>query len=221
MVGRIRRRTVAAFALLFLVLAVDGFLVWRRARYRAETTRLRAGMTDLERQRADAIINAQQNESGLMLELMRRQAAGDDRLHLAVSTDSAFVALDRGAARLRVMPAAFGAEARVGTAADSSRVAVPRGTRTIERLLGANDAYPLPRWLWTHRGQPVPENRAVPGWVGANAIVMSGGTLIYSMPASGPLADSSYVMPGTVRVPSADLAAIRENLTRGMTVYFY
>ena len=221
MVGRIRRRTVAAFVLLFLVLAVDGFLVWRRARYRAETTRLRAGMTDLERQRADAIINAQQNESGLMLELMRRQAAGDDRLHLAVSTDSAFVALDRGAARLRVMPAAFGAEARVGTAADSSRVAVPRGTRTIERLLGANDAYPLPRWLWTHRGQPVPENRAVPGWVGANAIVMSGGTLIYSMPASGPLADSSYVMPGTVRVPSADLAAIRENLARGMTVYFY
>jgi hypothetical protein len=138
-----------------------------------------------------------------------------------VSADSAFVALDRGAARLRVIPAAFGPEGVVGAPPDTSHVVVPRGTRTIERLLGPGDVYPLPAWVWTQRGQPVPENRAVAGWTGANAIVMSGGTLIYSMPSSGPLADSSYVMPGTVRVPSADLAAIRENLARGMTVYFF
>jgi hypothetical protein len=221
MVAGLRRRTIAAFLLLVVVIAADGVLVWRRGRYREETARLRAGMTELERKRADAIIDAQRNETGLMLELMRRQAAGDDRLHLAVSADSSFVALDRGAARLRLMPATFGAEAVVGTAPDTSRIVVPRGTRTIEQLLGPGDAYPLPRWVWTQRGQPVPENRAVAGWVGANAIVMSGGTLIYSMPASGPLADSIYVMPGAVRVPSADLGAIRENLTRGMAVYFY
>jgi len=98
---------------------------------------------------------------------------------------------------------------------------VPRGTRTVERLLGPADAYELPAWVWSQRGQAAPENRAETGWVGANAIVTSGGTLIYALPSSGPLADSSYVMPGTVRVPSADLAAIRENLTRGMMVYFY
>jgi hypothetical protein len=224
MVGRLKKRTVAAIVLLLVVLAVDGVLVWRRARYRAETARLRAGMTEMERKQADAIIEAQRDESGLMLELMRQQAAGDDRLHLAVSIDSAYVALDRGAARLRVMPAKFGVDASASSGAappDSSSVALPRGTRTIERLLGAGDSFPLPRRVWTDRGQPVPDERTVPGWVGTNAIVTSGNTLIYAMPSSGPLADSAYVMPGAVRVPAADLAAIRENLTRGMTVYFY
>lgn len=221
MLGGFRRRTIAAIVLLTLVIALDLVLVWRRDRYRDETDRLRAGMTELERKRADAIIDAERDETGLMLELMRRQAAGNDRLHLAVSADSAFVALDRGAARLRVIPATFGPEATGGTSPDSARVAVPRGTRTIARLLGPGDVYPLPPWVWTHRGQTAPEDRGGAGWTGANAIVMSGGTLIYSMPASGPLADSSYVMPGAVRVASAELAAIRANLTPGMTVYFY
>jgi hypothetical protein len=221
MVAGLRRRTIAALLLLVVVIVADGVLVWRRGRYREETVRLRAGMTALERTHADAIIDAERNETGLMLELMRRQSAGDNRLHLAVSTDSSFVALDRGAARLRVIPATLGPEAVVGTAPDTSRMVVPRGMRTVEQLLGPDDAYPLPRWVWTHRGQPVPENRAVAGWVGARAIVMSGGTLIYSMPVWGPLADSSYVMPGAVRIPAADLAAIQANLSRGMTVYFY
>ncbi|HYW33127.1 MAG TPA: hypothetical protein VE869_16620 [Gemmatimonas sp.] len=219
--ARLRRRMAAAIVLLAIVLAVDGILVWRRSHYRAETARLRAGMTDIERRRTDAILEAESDESGLMLELMRRQASGDDRLHLAVSAESSFVALDRGAARLRVMAAVIGPEGTVGTAPDTSRIAVPRGSRTIERLLAAEDAYPLPAWVWTTRGKPVPENRAAPGLVGANAIVTTGGTLIYAMPGSGPLADSAFVMPGAIRVRAADLAAIRENLTRGMTVYFY
>jgi hypothetical protein len=218
---RMKKRTVAAIVLLLMVVAVDGVLVWRRGRYRAETERLRAGMTEMERKQADAILAAQRDQSGLMLQLMRRQAAGDDRLHLAVSIDSAYLALDRGAARLRVMPARFGAESAAGTSPDSLPVALPRGTRTIELLLGAGDSYPLPRRVWTDRGLPVPEERTAPGWVGTNAIVTTGNTLIYAMPANGPLADSAYVMPGAVRVPAADLAAIRENLTRGMTVYFY
>lgn len=221
MTGRIRRRTIAALVLLVIVLVVDGVLVWRRSRYVEETARLRAGMSDLDRKRADAIIEAQRDESGLMLELMRRQASGDDALHLAVSTDSSFVALDRGMARLRVARAQFGPEQRVGTLPDTVRIVVPRGKRAIERLLGATDAYALPRWVWTDRGQAVPTDRSVPGWTGPNAIVTTGGTLIYSLPSTGPLADSSYVMPGTVRVSAVDLAAIRESLTRGMSVYFY
>ncbi|MEO7521328.1 MAG: hypothetical protein ABIW79_05880, partial [Gemmatimonas sp.] len=105
--------------------------------------------------------------------------------------------------------------------ADSTPIALPRGSRTIERLLGASDFFPLPGRAWTDRGQPVPDNRTVPGWVGTNAILTSGNTLIYALPTAGPLADTSYVMPGAVRVAAADLAAIRENLARGMTVYFY
>ncbi|MES2524103.1 MAG: hypothetical protein V4617_15455 [Gemmatimonadota bacterium] len=219
--ARFRRRTVAAIVLLAIVVAVDGLLVWRRDHYRTETVRLRAGMTDMERKRTDAILAAEADESGLMLELMRRQAAGDDQLHLAVSAESSFVALDRGPARLRVMRARIGPEQRVGTPPDTSHIAVPRGSRTIERLLTADDAYPLPAWVWIARGQPVPDDRATPGLLGANAIVTTGGTLIYAMPQAGPLADSTFVMPGAVRVRATDLAAIRENLTRGMTVYFY
>jgi hypothetical protein len=51
--------------------------------------------------------------------------------------------------------------------------------------------------------------------------VTTGGTLIYSLPTAGPLADSSYVLPGSLRVPAGDLAAIRENLFSGMRVYFF
>lgn len=49
----------------------------------------------------------------------------------------------------------------------------------------------------------------------------SGGTLLYALPAEGPLSDSSYVMPGTIRLEAADLKAIRENITLGMRVYFF
>lgn len=221
MIGGMRRRTVAVLVLLVAVLAVDGFLLWRRNRYAEETTRLRAGMTEMERKTADAIVEAEANESGLMLELMRRQATGDDALHLAVSAESSFVALDRGPARLRSFRAQFGAEKRVGTPPDTAHIVVPRGKRSIERLVGPDDLYALPPWLWADRGLPEPAERGGPGWAGKNAIVTSGGTLIYALPSAGPLADSSYVMPGTVRVNAVDLAAIRESLTRGMTVYFY
>jgi hypothetical protein len=88
-------------------------------------------------------------------------------------------------------------------------------------LLTASDRYELPAWVWVDRGLPVPAVRADTGWVGRGAIVTTGGTLIYSLPTAGPLADSSYVLPGSLRVPAGDLAAIRENLFSGMRVYFF
>ncbi len=218
---RVRRRTLLLVLLLLTIGLLDGFLLVRRARYREESARLRAGMSTLDRTRADAIVSAQTDRAGLMLELMRRQAEGDDGLHLAVSTDSSYLALDRGPARLREMKAEIGPERRVGTAPDTMHVAVPRGLRAVQRLLTASDRYTLPDWVWADRGLPVPAVRADSGWVGRSAIVTTGGTLIYSLPASGPLADSSYVMPGSIRVPAGDLAAIRENLSSGMRVYFY
>ena len=218
---RVRRRTLLLALLLLAIGLFDGFLLLRRSRYREEASRLRAGMSTLERTRADAIVSAQADRAEVMLELMRRQAEGDDGLHLAVSTDSAFLALDRGAARLRVMTAEIGPARRVGLVPDTMRVAVPRGVRAIQRLLTAADRYELPAWVWVDRGLPVPAVRADSGWVGPGAIVTTGGTLIYSLPTTGPLADSSYVMPGGIRVPAGDLAAIRENLSSGMRVYFF
>jgi hypothetical protein len=41
------------------------------------------------------------------------------------------------------------------------------------------------------------------------------------MPSAGPLNDSSYVLPGSVRLRAEDLRAIRKNVDVGMRVYFY
>lgn len=218
---RVRRRTLLLTLLLVALGVLDGVLLVRQDRYRAETVRLRAGMTDLERTRNDAILAADADRAVLMVELMRRQAQGDDAIHLAVNTDSGYVALDRGGARLRTMPARIGPERRVGSGADTAHVVIPRGVRSIERLLAASDAWPLPDWLWADRGLPPVARHAAPGWTGTHAIVTTGGTLLYAVPGSGPLADSSYVMPGSVRLDAGDLRAIRENLTPGTRVYFY
>lgn len=218
---RFRRRSVILAASLVLLVVADGLLVWRRARYREEIDRLRAGMTAIERQRADAIVAADNDKAAVMLELMRRQSQGDDAIHLAVNTDSGFVALERGSARLRVMPAEVGPERRVGTPPDTEHVVVPRGMRSIERLLGDSDRFALPAWVWADRGQPAPAERAGTGWTGPAAIVTTGGTLLYARPSTGPLADSAYVMPGAIRLAARDLRAIRENLMRGTRVYFF
>lgn len=218
---RVRRRTLLLTLLLVALVALDGLLLVRQGRYRTEAARLRAGMTDLERTRNDAILAADADRAMLMVEIMRRQAQGDAAIHLAVNTDSGFVALDRGGARLRTMPAQIGPERRVGTPPDTLRAVVPRGVRAIERLLTAADAYPLPSWLWVDRGLPVPTSLAEPGWTGNDAIVTTGGTLLYSLPSAGPLADDRYVMPGAIRLAAADLKAVRENLSTGTRVYFY
>lgn len=203
------------------LLVLDALLLYKRGAYRDETTRLRAGMSQLERSRADAIIAAEADRSDLMLQLMRRQSRGDGALHLAVSSESSFVSLDRDGVRLRTMRAEFGPERRVGVPPDTIWVAVPRGLRRVERLLAAADEFELPAWVWTDRGQPIPARRRATGLVGPQSLVLSGGTLLYSQPTTGPLADSTYVMPGAVRLSAADLMAIRDNLTPGMRVYVF
>jgi hypothetical protein len=67
----------------------------------------------------------------------------------------------------------------------------------------------------------LPADRRVPGALGPLALVLDDGTVVYSPPDQGPLADATYVMPGAVRAQRADLEAIRENLTPGLPVYFH
>jgi phosphoribosylamine--glycine ligase len=59
------------------------------------------------------------------------------------------------------------------------------------------------------------------GALGPAAIRLDGGTVIYSLPSVGPLNDSSYVLPGAIRVRASDLKAIVPNLRPGVAVYFY
>ena len=79
----------------------------------------------------------------------------------------------------------------------------------------------MPAWVYSDRGLPVPADRAVAGVLGRDALVLSGGMVIYAIPDSGMLADSSYLLPGAVRLSRADLRAIAPNIAPGVTVYFY
>ncbi len=202
-------------------LAIDGWVVRNRLRYQEEIERLRANMTDVERQRTDAIMNADQHRTAVMLELIRRQAKVDPEVHLAVSVDSGYMRLGSAGALLREFDVSIGPERQIGSSADTVRLAVPRGKRSVARVLGRTDAWEVPAWVYEARGLPVPEDRVVRGALGPSAILLDGGTIIYSPPAEGPLADSAWVLPGAVRVAAADLAAVVPNLRPGRAVYFY
>lgn len=208
------------FALLVLI-AMDIWLISTRVRYGSEIRRLRAGMTGAERKKTDLILATEQNKLRVMIELLKRQARGDKELHLSVSVDSGLMVLEREGALLREMRIEVGPERTVGISPDTVRMVVPRGQRTVERILQGSDTWELPRWLYSDRGIPVAQDRSIKGALGPVALVLTGGTVVYSMPSSGPLADSTYVMPGAVRARAADLKAIAPNLKPGMTIYFY
>lgn len=116
---------------LIALLSVDGWLVYKRREYAEEATRLRLGMTGVERQRADVVFAANKNKLQVMVELARRQAGGDRDLHLSVSIDSGVMYLEREGAVLRQMPVRVGPEQLVGTPPDTVRIAAPRGMRTV------------------------------------------------------------------------------------------
>src|SRR5688572_28911252 len=190
---------------LLLTLGASGWLIYKRVRYQSEIDRLRAGMTDAERRRTDLLLESTENKFRVMVELIRRQALGDDELHLAVVADSGVMRLQREGAFLRDMRVEVGPEKVVGRAPDTVHMAIPRGTRTVERVIGANDAWEVPAWVYLDRGLPVPNDRSVRGALGPMAILLNGGTVLYSLPTAGPLADSAYVLPGSIRAKAEDV----------------
>ncbi len=212
---------VTAAVALVVMFAIDGWAAAKLRRYDAEIARLRAGMTNIERQRTDALVANSQSHLRLSIALLRRQAQGDQTLHLTVSVDSGVMYFAREGATLRVMPVETGPERTVGTPPDTVRMAVPRGTRTVERVLGPDSAWEVPAWVYADRGVAPPVDRTLKGALGPAAIVLSGGAVIYALPSVGPLNDSSYVLPGSVRAAASDLKAVAPNVTPGMPVYSY
>jgi len=172
------------------------------------------------RRRTDEILAQNENRLKVMVELFKRQAKVDPTLHLSVSLDSSVMYLEREGALLREMPITVGPEKRVGTSPDTVHIAAPRGKRTVEAVLGENDAWDVPAWVYADRAIPAGETRLV-GALGPAAIRLDGGTVIYSLPSVGPLNDSNYVLPGAIRVRASDLKAIVPNLRPGVAVYFY
>lgn len=217
------RRLLVALLLVVIVgsLGAAAFLHRTRERYAAEIARLRSSMSALERARADRIIAAEDDKLELALLLIRKQARFEPALHLSVAFDSSAMHLEHEGAILRVMPVDIGVERTVGIAPDTVRLARPRGVRTVIRVMSESDAWEVPAWVYVDRGLPMPAERAIGGALGPRALVLDGGTVIYSIPAVGPLTDSSYVLPGSIRARTEDLAAIFPNVHAGMRVYLY
>jgi hypothetical protein len=203
------------------LLTLDGWLVYKRLNYEREIARLRAGMTEFERKRTDTILSSEQRRLQMMMQLIRHQARWDRDIHLAVSVDSSKMYLERDGAVLRAVPVEIGPEKRVGTPPDTVHLAAPRGTRSVQRIASDSDAWNVPEWVYTDRGIPVPPSRTVAGALGPVAIILDGGTVIYSIPKAGPLNDSMYVLPGSIRARAEDLRAVIPNLAPGTSVYFY
>jgi hypothetical protein len=116
------------------MVAVDAWLVLKRVKYNHDVAQLRAHMTEAERERTDAIVQSEQNKLRIAIELAKRQAKFDKRLHLNVSIDSSRMYLTREGALLREMPVQFGPERAASESSDARPAAVPRGERTIADL---------------------------------------------------------------------------------------
>lgn len=216
-----RRTWNAIFVILILAIVANAILAARYFRYREETGRLRAGMTKAQLERTDAVVAAEKHRLRVEFELIRRQARGDRQLHLAVNVDSSHMILERDGVVMREMPVRLGPERFRGAQADTAIQVQALGKRTVDRVLAAGDAWEVPAIVFNDRGIPVPENLRVKGALGRGAILLNDGAVVYAVPESGPLADSTYVLPGSVQVSAEDLKALAASIRPGMAVYFY
>lgn len=212
---------LATMGLAFVVmLSADIWLLYKRHYYTSEVTRLRSGMSDAEKKQADAVIATEENKLRVAVALIRRQAQGDKEIHVSVAVDSSRMLLEQEGAFLREMPVEIAPAKIIGSGPDTVRMAPPRGARTVERVL-AGGTWEVPKWVYTDRGLQMPADRSVKGALGPFAILLNGGTVIYSLPSVGPLADPNYILPGSIRARAADIRAIAPNLKPGRTVYLY
>lgn len=220
------------FVAIIVMLTGITVLAVKRQRYSSEIVRLRAEMTEVERNRADVILADQERRFDVMVALVRRQAKLDDRLHLAVAVDSGRMVLQRDGAVLRSVRAEIGSDvpppaSENGEVASSGHdsaaappegrpIAAPRGSRTVERVIPPGESYPVPAWMREARPE-LPADASFDGGL----LLLGGGLVVYSAPDTGPFATPAPVPPGAVRISPADFEAMRANLSAGMSVYFY
>ena len=119
---------------LVAMIAVDAWLVAKRVKYNQDVKQLREHMTQAERERSDAIVQSEQNKLRIAIELAKRRALFNKKLHLNVSVDSSRMYLTREGALLREMPVQFGPERSPSESSDAPPAAIPRGERTVADL---------------------------------------------------------------------------------------
>jgi hypothetical protein len=119
---------------LIAMIAVDGWLLVKRVKYNQDVKQIRDHMSQAERERSDVIVQSEQNKLRIAIELAKRQAKFDKKLHLNVSVDSSRMYLTREGAVLREMPVQFGPERTPSESSDAPPAAIPRGERTVADL---------------------------------------------------------------------------------------
>jgi hypothetical protein len=212
--------TAMALGLAFLV-ALDVFLAFKAWQYGRQIQADRASMTATERARADALVESQAGRAALQEALVAQQAVKEKGLNLSVSLDEGTMDLQREGAQLREVRVQIGPEVTVGQPPGARKITPPLGRRQVAAVVDGSYAWEVPAWVWTQRGQAAPASRRIAGALGDVAVLLDDGTVIYSKPKAGPLADDSYVLPGGVRADADDLQALRPNLGPGIPVYFH
>ncbi|MHB1311756.1 MAG: hypothetical protein ACYC3L_07030 [Gemmatimonadaceae bacterium] len=117
-------------------LLASAALAWRAAEYRKEIAALRAGMTGIEKVKADLALASDARRLQVMMALALRQARSDGDLHVSVSVDSGLLHLEQRGAILRTAAVSVGADGWQRTASDSIPIASPRGVRRVEEVRG-------------------------------------------------------------------------------------
>jgi hypothetical protein len=215
-------RIVTAMALgLVVLLAFDVFLLVKSLQYRRQIREDRAAMSTTDKQRADALLAGQGTRAQLEQALVEQQAVKDKGLNLSIGLDDGTMDLQREGAQLREIRVKIGPEVTVGRPPGARKITPPLGRRQVVAVVDGSYAWDVPSWVWEQRGQAAAPGRRVPGALGEIAVILDDGNVIYSRPKTGPLADDSYVLPGSVRAEAADLQAIRPNLGAGIPVYFH
>ena len=186
--------------------------------YKWEVKQLQNTMTKAEIRRLEAISAAQTNQLALNIELTRRMAKGDSDLNLSIDTQKKYMVLGREGAKLREMHIQIGKDTVAGSSTDKVKLTIPRGKRIVNNLVDEQYSWDVPDWIKNNKNI---SSKSISGGLGSSAIFLNDGTIIYTQPKIGPLNDTNYILPGSIRISSSDMQAIQKSIQPGMAVYFY
>lgn len=117
-------------------LAASLALAWRTAEYRREVRALRAGMSGIEKVKADLALASDAKRLQVMMALAVRRARTAGDLHVSIAVDSGVLHLEQRGAILRTAPVQVGADGWLAAAGDSVPMASPRGLRRVLEVRG-------------------------------------------------------------------------------------
>jgi hypothetical protein len=147
-------------------LAAAAALAWRAAEYRRETRALRAGMSGIEKVKADLALASDAKRLQVMMSLAVRQARTAGGLYLSVAVDSGVLHLEQHGAVLRSAAVEVGADGWQRAADDSIPIASPRGLRRVEEVRGDSEVV-LSGGAMLYRGNTAAPARAGSVRIGA------------------------------------------------------